>query len=90
MSVTINGAVSPRQPACARGTAVAALVNVTGWLIIAVALWAGIGGAVHLWIGGLAALVAVPAAGWDQRRMTTSSTTSTMINSSSMDRAYPS
>lgn len=57
--------VSPRQPACARGTAIATLTNTVGWFTIFVALWAGVTGAVPLPAAGVVALFGVPAAAWN-------------------------
>jgi hypothetical protein len=89
VSVTINGAVRPRQPS-ARGTAAGALVNVAGWFTIAVGLYAGVSGAVPLWFGAVVAVIAVPAAGWDQRSTRISTTTTSTTNSTrTMGTVYP-
>src|SRR5215213_9243400 len=92
MSVVINGAVSPRQPACAHGTAAATFVNVAGWFTIAVALWAGLSDAVPLWFAGLIAAAGVPAAAWaqpSQRNTSTRTTTIRTMSSSSITDVYP-
>jgi hypothetical protein len=88
VSVTINGAVSPRQPS-ARGTAVAALANVVGLFTVTVALWAGVTGAVPLWAGAVTALAGIPAAAFDQRSTRTTSTTISTMSSSSIPDVYP-